>query len=79
MNLNPNRPLERLVGQNRGICRQIINRDVHAGMSDVSAVRHVLRSMKHWRDVPVGLKRGLILECVETQRENRDLFRYVMS
>lgn len=79
MRIDSNRPLERLVGDNRGICRQIINRDVHVGTSDINTVRYVLRSMKSWRNIPVALKRGLILECVETARENRDLYRYVMG
>lgn len=74
------RPIEKLVGQNAGIVRQIVDRDVHVGRSYLSAVRHVCSKLGNTplRSIPVPLRRGLILAVIEEHRANREVFDYVM-
>lgn len=69
--IDPRRPMEPLIGNNRGIVRQKLAR-VHC----CRPWRYVAREIRpaNWRQVPPALRRGLLLCIVETLREYRTLF-----
>ena len=56
MNINPNRPIEKLVGDNYGITRQIVNR-CHVGLSLLQVAREARPT--NMRKAPPKLRRGL--------------------
>jgi hypothetical protein len=79
MTINPNRPVEELIGDNRGICRQILGR-IHCCTPYAEAYRLVHRKLKRTiRTIPVPLRRGLA-KCVwDTLEEYRGTYYAVMG
>jgi hypothetical protein len=64
--INPNRPLEELVGQNRWVVRHKLGR-IHLANS----LKHALRETrpKGMRTMPVELRRGWVLCTINTWNE----------
>jgi len=74
--VNPARPFERLIGDNRGIVRQILGR-VHCCAPLKEAL---LKSRpKRMRSMPVALRRGWVLCVLETRDEYRKTYFDVMG
>ena len=76
MKLNPTRPTEDLIGNNRGIVRQKLAR-IHCMTSVLEAAREC--RPKSMRRVPVALRRGLAKCIMETLAEFRGTFVGVMA
>ena len=73
------KPTEELVGANRGITHQIVDRQ-HVGSGCLAVVRIVRRKLAHqWPEIPRPLKRGVILACLLRHKANRALYSDVMS
>lgn len=84
LRINPSRPLEELLGVNRGIVRQKLGR-VHCMTDWREAYRDIRRGIidragvDAWRDYPLALRRGLA-KCVhDTLAEFRGTYVAVMS
>lgn len=73
--INPDRPVEDLVGDNRGIVRQILGR-VHCMTHPLKAAKQA--RPKNMRKVPVALRRGWAKCVLETLNEYRSTYLYVM-
>ena len=71
MNINPNRPIEKLVGDNYGITRKIVNR-CHVGLSLLQVAREARPT--NMRKAPPKLRRGWALCVMETHFANQGLF-----
>ena len=76
MKINPDRPLERLVGDNLGIVRQKLGNS-HCELPLMDQVRAC--RIRDRRSAPVGLRRGLVLAVLETAAEYRETYRGVVS
>lgn len=76
MNINANRPLEELVGDNRGIVRQILGR-CHCCRPVMELAREA--RPKGMRSVPVALRRGWAKCVIETIAEYRETYFAVMT
>ena len=76
MTINPSRPVEDLVGSNRGIVRQRLG-CFHVGNSYLAAARHA--RPKGMRKVPPALRRGWAKCVLETWNEYRATYRAVMG
>lgn len=76
MYINPDRPVEELRGDNRGIVRQILGR-VHV----MTPIKEQLRECrpKGLAKVPVELRRGWVLCALSTIAEYRSTFIGVTS
>jgi hypothetical protein len=70
------KPVERLTGQNYGICHQIVDR-MSVGTPYLEAVRRVWRKLKLPKDASPALRRGLILEVLSRHSVNRELYNRV--
>ncbi len=70
------RPIEKLVGDNRGIVRLKLG-----NMHCMTPLRKALRVCrpKNVRKLPVPLRRGLILCVIETLQEYREMYRDVSN
>lgn len=75
ININGHRPVEALVGANRGIVRQRLG-NFHVGHSILAAARHARPASL--RSAPVALRRGWVLCVLETWREYRGTYEHVM-
>ena len=87
MNINPNRPLERLVGDNAARVRFKVGK-LHVATSYMDVYRAVIRPLikqakrkrkRGWARYPAALRRGLVLYCYEQHAQNFKLYRDVMS
>ena len=85
MRIDPNKPLEKLVGSNRGIVRQRLGR-FHLSHSVLEAARYARRgedndrkAFRSWRSYPVALRRGFALCVIETWTEYQQTYNYVMK
>lgn len=76
MRLNPCRPIEELVGANRGIVRQKLAR-IHCMTSVLSAARAC--RPRNMRTVPIAIRRGLSKCVLDTLAEYRGTFIGVMA
>lgn len=76
MKINPSRPLEDLIGDNRGIVRQILGR-CHCCSPILKLAREA--RPKGMREVPVALRRGWAKCVIETRDEYRETYLAVMS
>jgi hypothetical protein len=76
MKLNPQRPIEELTGNNRGIVRQKLGR-IHCMTSVREAVREC--RIPNRRNLPVELRRGLVKCIMDTLAEYRGTFVGVMA
>ncbi len=76
MNINHNRPIEKLVGDNRGIVRQILGR-THCMSTPLTAARAA--RPRGMRNVPIALRRGWALCVLETLAEYRGEYVAVMT
>lgn len=76
MNINPNRPVENLVGDNRGIVRQILGR-CHCCSPLLRLAREA--RPRGMRSVPVALRRGWVKCVLETAAEYKSRYVAVMS
>ena len=76
MQINPNRPVEELIGDNRGIVRMKLG-NIHCMTSVLDAAREC--RPRNMRDVPVELRRGLAKCIMDTLAEYRGTFVGVMA
>lgn len=76
LRINPDRPIERLTGSNRGIVRIRIG-NMHVMTPFLEVVRAC--RPKNIREASPALRRGLILEVHETLSEYRSTFLHVMT
>ena len=76
MFINPNRPVEELTGDNRGIVRQILGR-CHCMRRSLDLAREC--RPKGMRRVPAALRRGWALCLLETLAEYRSTYIGVVS
>lgn len=75
--INPDRPTEELIGDNRGIVRQKLGR-IHCCTNWRDAYREIRSGIKNWKAIPPELRRGLA-KCVhDTLAEYRGTFVSVM-
>lgn len=74
--INPNRPIEELVGENYGIVRMRLG-NIHVMTSVKEQLRHA--RPKGMRRVPVALRRGWALCVLETISEYRSTYLHVMK
>ena len=70
------RPIEELVGVNRGCTRQRLG-NIHCGAPLREQLRHARPDGV--RKAPPALRRGWVLCVLQTVEENRDLYRFVMN
>ena len=77
MKVNPNRPVEELVGPNRGITRELLG-NVHCMRRVLDQAREV-RPYGGLRAYPVELRRGWALCVLQTIRENRSCYIGVVT
>jgi hypothetical protein len=65
------------------IVRQIIDRDCHVSLSHRAVMRHVISKLRHgwatFRQMPKADRKELLRQCVQAHRNNRELYRIVMS
>ncbi len=76
MRINESRPVESLVGNNRGIVRQRLG-NFHVSNSFLAAARFA-RPNGGLRKYPVALRRGWALCVLETWKEYRNTYAAVM-
>ena len=76
MKINPDRPLEDLVGDNRGIVRMRLG-NVHVARSYLHAARE--SRPRNMRLMPVALRRGWAKCVLETWNEYRGTYNAVMK
>ena len=76
MRINQDRPVEELVGTNRGIVRQRLG-VFHCGHSALAAARHARPN--GMRNVPVELRRGWVKCVLDTWAEYRGTYVAVMT
>ena len=76
MQINESRPLEKLVGDNRGMVRFKLGR-IHCMTSVLDCAREM--RCPGIRDMPVALRRGLALCVIETIAEYRGTYIGVMG
>lgn len=76
MNINPNRPVEDLIGDNRGIMRQKLGR-IHCCTSIMNAARET--RPRNMRALPVELRRGWVKCIADTLAEYRSTFYSVVN
>ena len=76
MTINPNRPVEELIGDNYGIVRLRLG-NLHVGHSLLQAAREARPT--HMRYVPVALRRGWAQCVIETWAEYQDTYNHVMG
>jgi hypothetical protein len=73
--INPDRPVEELTGDNRGIVRMRLG-NIHAMSSYLDAARAA--RPKSLRKFPVALRRGWAKCVIDTHRSNQALYTAVM-
>jgi len=75
------RKIEKLIGRNEAIVKQILGREVHCGASYLTAARAVFAKIKREtrRACPRPLRRGLVQCILKTHRQNKELYQDVMS
>lgn len=76
MYINESRPVEELVGANRGIVRQRLG-NFHLSHSILQAARHA--RARNMRALPVQLRRGWALCVLQTWKEYRDTYFAVLT
>ena len=76
LTINPDRPIEELIGPNRGIVRMRLG-----NMHCMTPFREVARELrpKNIRDASPALRRGLLLCVYETLAEYRGTFLHVVN
>lgn len=76
MTINRTRPVENLIGDNRGMIRMKLG-NIHCMSSVLTAARHC--RPKNMRRVPVALRRGWAKCVIETLAEYQGTYRFVMT
>lgn len=78
MYINPARPIEELIGDNRGIVRMKLG-NIHCLTHWRTAYRDIRAGITNWRNIPPELKRGLGKCVYETLEEYRGTYRAVVT
>lgn len=76
MRIDTSKPLDELIGANRGIVRQILGR-IHCCTAPLAAARQVWP--KGMRGKPKAIRRGLAKCILDTLREYRTMYFDVMT
>ena len=76
MNINPNRPIEKLVGVNHFITKKRVDR-CHISLSLLQVAREARPT--NMRKAPPSLRRGWVLCVMETHQANQGLFYQVVK
>lgn len=78
MQLRITKPIEELIGNNRGIVRLKLGH-IHCCTRPIDAIREIKSTIRNWNDIPKPLRRGFILCCLQTLNEYKQTYISVMN